>query len=112
MNRGQIRFGRRLHVSGKFAHSVPLGPALGCSQPLHLLRMYELTVILSEPTLTVRRRADTSRRYTNHENQDQEIHQAAHRVFYLERDVTHTLIEQLGCQSAIIEFLGGVLYFA
>jgi len=76
----RVRLGHRLDVSRKFAQSVPLGPALSCRQPLHLLRMHQLTVIFSKPTLTVRRRAYAGRGDTNYENQDHEIHQATHRA--------------------------------
>jgi hypothetical protein len=80
-----------LDVSGEFALSVSLGSSLGCRQPLHLLRMRELTAISGKPTLTVRRRADASGGGTYSKNQDEEVHQATHKP-YLERNVARLLM--------------------
>jgi hypothetical protein len=60
-----------LDVSRQLSQSVPLGPALGCRQPLHLLHLHQLTVIRGKPAFTVRRRVHAGSGDTNHENQEQ-----------------------------------------
>jgi hypothetical protein len=89
-----------LDVSGEFALSVSLRPSLGRCQPLHLLRMRELTAIRGKPTLAVRRRTNASGGGTHSNNQDEEVHQATHRP-YLERNVARLLMLQFKHQSKL-----------